>query len=291
MNKFKYFLIIPFFVACGGQEGNNSQEQGSNNQEIVDTTSNEVVEELIDSNDVIPNTDWVKYQLKGKVQWISDASFVLEDGEELIMSSYFEENTFDINGKQLTENLAGSGGLEPQEYEYRYNEKGQLTHRVLYHLDENNKYFEEYELKEKYFYNAEGVLVKVKMAGYDQELLEETMYKFDSDGRVVEIEVHDVIHGNVTTDRYTYEENKEIISTSINGDDPYTNTYYYNENGLVLKRFQETDRETYEVKYEYEFDELGNWTKQEETSRFLFPDGTKEDWKKSYRTTRTVKYF
>ncbi len=287
------FGLIIILISCQGEQVPDAEIQEQHIEESgVDSTNSVTETELIDSNDVIPNTDWATYELKGRVEYTSESGFVLEDGEELIMTSYYETNEFDRNGKQTSQEIFGSGGLEPQEWEYVYNDQGQLSHRILYYLDENDEHYEEYDFKEKYFYNEEGVLVKVKMAGFDKELVEEHIYKFNTDGELIEKQEKYTNSGDTNILTYEYEEKKKTVYRQKDGEDAGSeHIYTYDDNGLLVEHKLICDDFTLEEKYTYEYDEYGNWIKQEVTSRYIDPDGVKEEWKKSYRTTRKVKYF
>ena len=167
-SAFGILLLSAILLSCGGDE-NLDDEQDSNNlkETTADTVNKHVVVPDFDSLGRYYDTDWEKRNLIGKVLSVSHHSVEIdEDGNEFGMGGSTENMEFNFDGRLVSAGSYGCCGAMNEEIEYKYNDQNQLTHRILVWTEpgeDEEPREEEYDLKEKYFYDDDGILVKMKM--------------------------------------------------------------------------------------------------------------------------------
>ena len=295
MNKSHLTFIALAILTCGCNNPNTNQEEeisASLNAEsdsvITTKESGEVTTETF-------VTDWEKQNLIGQIASLSEHSFdVDENGEEIGMGGSSHWYDFDSTGRIIEEGSNGCCGAEFRTIIYKYNEENQLTHRIIYATDDWSEDITkdaDYSEKEKFFYK-EGVLVKIKKAGFDQELTQEVEFEFNGDELIKE-EVFN--EGSDQKEIITYTSSpSKCVETHYLSD---TIFYYKIENDLdQIGNITETrkyfdDGKIQEERFEYEYDEKGNWIEQRRNYRYILEDDTKEEWRKGNTTTRSIKYY
>ena len=291
--NYLFLVFITLFMACSTDTENQDEPHENQGSSKIDSVEVIVEEIVIDSSGIIPGTDWEKENLKGIVKSVSIHSETIdENGEVYGMGGSHESKDFDRKGKQVEASTSGCCGAAFTTIDYKYNDKNQLTHRIIRQSDDWSEDDSEKEMteKEKYFYNEEGALVKKKIAGPDKILVREHRYKFDSKGLMVKEEVEDVLNEDIYTIEYIYEDTKRITKTT--GASSFTRVYYLNEEGVTThEELNFEDGNIQEIRYVYEYDEMNNWTKRTSESRSIDENGEKEEWRNYLIETRTIFYF
>ena len=289
----KNLILFSFILLLACSE--NSVEDVVKEDTIEEPIS-EINTEVTSEEDIVEDTlieevnnDWTKMNLVGDVQSVSIHEFqVDEDGEEIGRGGSYEQYSFNVNGMILELNMDGCCGAESEKWEYIYNEGEYLTHRKQYFdLDRDDK-FEVFEQKEKYFYNSDSILVKIKFAGRDKELTKEISFDYNDDGSLKTKRVDYVIDGSFVESSFFY--GPDYRTETVTGSDEsmnYSITEHYGSNGLVRSEEMNFTQDTQLKKYEYKYDDRGNWIERLSYYRFD-PD---EDWSLSTKATRSIEYF
>lgn len=287
-------ILVLILGSCGAEQEEKNNGQNQAEEEPIDATSQETISELVDSSGVIPNTDWEKENLNGIVKWISTHSQTIdEEGEPYGMGGSSESKEYNRKGSQTNASSSGCCGAYFTDIVYKYNNHNQLTHRIIKQSDdwvEDMADVEMYE-KEKYFYNTDGLLVKMKVAGTDKVQTREHLYKFNTEGKMTEEMIIDFHQKDTNTVSYIREELK--LTVKFKGpESDYKRVYFMDEKGLIQEEELHLEKGSIQqIKYTYTFDDKGNWTQRESIYRYILEDGEKEEWRNSLRETRTIKYF
>ena len=290
---YPFFAFVLVLNACSSD--NHAESESACDSELIETDSVEtkVEEVVIDSSGIIPGTDWQKDNLNGMVKSISVHSETVDgNGDVYGMGGSYEGKEYNRIGKQIQANSSGCCGAAFTTIDYKYNDKNQLTHRIIRQSDDWSEDDSDKEMteKEKYFYNEEGVLVKMKIAGSDKVLTREHRYQFNPKGKLIKEEIEDVLNEDVYTLEYIFESTKRI--TKATGASNFTQVYYINDDGLTTnEELHFEDGNTQEIRYTHELDEMNNWVKRISESRYIYENGKKEDWKNYLIETRTITYF
>jgi len=284
-------LASLFLIACSTEQGKMSVSETS---ETELNSTNSIIEQTDSIHEEDVENDLTRENLIGQVKSMSWGSVTIdEDGEEYGMGGYHEHKKYNKLGRLTELSAFGCCGAMNEEFEYRYNSKGLLTHRILRTSEPGDDIdFEHFYLKEKYFYNDEGGLVKKKIAGEDQVLVAEHEYEFDSNGLLVTEDIQD-FNGNDSESISFLTSDTKKTETHVDEGGEYKRVYFYDDKGqLESDELHLKNGDIQETKYSYlTFDNQGNWTKRESKYRYLYPDGTKDDWQNSLRETRTIIYF
>lgn len=282
-------LGAAFFFSCSSND-KAVVEQSAENLTSSDTTAEMEIVELLESE---PKNDWTDNNLNGEVESIATHSVQIdENGEEFGMGGAYERFKFNDKGQITMMKMSGCCGAFDEEIEYKYNEKGQLTHRIFRQAEPGDDIDKDhFEYKEKYFYNEDGTLVKKKIAGENQQLAREHEFTLNDEGKLIEEIINDLEEGTNEVVTYSYE-NQKFSRASKSEDNEYTEVEFKDEKGNTVRHeLHLNNGNIQETKYTYSFDEKGNWIKREALRRYVYPDGKKEEWSNSTRETRTIVYY
>lgn len=295
----KLVLLVPIFflLACGGSDPEVTEVS---TEDSAETSMAASVDTVLEVPEEVPRNDWGEKSLEGAVKKLSTHTFDVDDeGQEVGMGGYSESFIFDERGFILRQSNTGCCGFGFEEIKYKRKEDGTLTHRI-FKVDENyDEITEETPLdhKEKYFYDEDGTLVKMKVAGADSVLTEEHMYTWNASGQLIEKKVHDMSYGEDETwsEHYTYNADGQLIQLELVSDTDESlggREYDYDENGMVIQeRITLSDGMIQTYRYTYTFDDQGNWIKRTSKYRTTLPNGEKEDWSAGQTAERTIVYF
>jgi hypothetical protein len=280
-----------FLIACSTEQG---EMRVSEIAETELNSTDSLIEQVDSIHEEVVKNDLTMENLIGQVKTMSWSSVTIDDdGEEYGMGGYHEHKEYNKQGRFTELSTFGCCGAMNEEFEYRYNSEGQLTHRILRMSEPGDDIdFEHFYLKEKYFYNDEGVLVKKKIAGEDQVLAAEHAYEFDSNGLLVTEDIQDFNGNDSETISFLTSDTKKT-ETHVDEEGEYKRVYFYDDKGqLESDELHLKNGDIQETKYSYlTFDDQDNWTKRESKYRYVYTDGTKEDWQNSLRETRTIEYY
>ncbi len=211
--------------------------------------------------------------------------------------------TYNQNEQPLSKQILDVNEETLQQTLYRYNEGNQLTEEVTYDAEGNvvqqqlyiynemgkEKLLEHYQgtaivTRLESNYNDEGNLTKQTQTSADTTLLSEVI--FSGQGRVFE-QIYYAEDGSVVSrDIVSLDEQDNIIESIGHTSDGSTKTSYeYDNAGLVLNESFEMEGFTPAYRYEYEFDDVGNWIKQVQLEDF---GGISEPQLTLYRT---IEYY
>ncbi len=202
------------------------------------------------------------------------AKQVLDASEELIQQTLYRYNEANLLTEEVT--YDSEGGIMLQQL-YTYNEAGKETLREYYqrttlvaNLESN--------------YDGEGNLTKQIQTSSDTTLLSEVI--FSEQGRVFE-QINYQEDGSVASRDIVSLDEQDNVTESIGytPDGENKTTYEYNEDGLILSESFEMDGFATVYRYEYEFDDAGNWIKQIQIEDF---GGVSEPQLTLYRT---IEYY
>ncbi len=285
-----FFYLTTLVLSSCSMDGKVEDAQSENEMIINDTPEEEA--EVVDQEQQ-PNNDWADKNLKARVKSIAKHSVQIdENGEEFGMGGAYEGYEFNEMGFIVMLDAAGCCGAFDEEVEYKYNDKGQLTHRIFRQTEPGDEIDNDhFEYKEKYFYNEDGILVKKKVAGEDQQLVKEHEFTLNEEGKLIEEIITDIEEARKEIITYSYED-KKVTRASKSEDNEYKEVEFKDENGNTIRHeLHLNNGNIQETKYTYSFDEKGNWIKREALRRYVYPDGKKEEWSNSTRETRTIVYF
>lgn len=228
--------------------------------------------------------------LKGKVKYLSIYTHDIdEEGEREGMSAYIAD--YDINeyGNFIEYREADCCGFGEFVILYEYTEDNLLIRNYHVYTDEIDEKAikKNFTYKEKYFYNEEDQLVKMKQIDDDTVLTKEIEYDYIADGRMkeyVEFLANDVVKEH----KFTYSDNSSKEAVFENGTWIYDVVTLFDTTGLPIAQTRSSDEHVYNMEFEYEFDEVGNWITCIETHWY------QEEGKSSasrMKTTRGIKYY
>jgi hypothetical protein len=290
MKNLFFIFLTPLFYCCTDQSNPDINEfKVVQNSIEINTDSLISDAENIDSSLIITKNDLTDFELKGKVKSISIHSQQIdEEGERMGMGGFYESYDFNELGFISTLEMHGCCGYDPEYVNYKYNDKNQLTHRIFLREDEKDYYN-----KEKYFYDTNGVLVKVKIAGFDQVLNEEISFKYYEKGLIRKKEILNVVKDKKETVKYTYSDFKNTETyLDDNGDFDYKVVFIFDENrNLIEREMHFSDGKIQQQKFTYKYDSENNWITKIDRYRYILEDGTKEEWRNSTETTRGITYY
>ncbi|MBR2465874.1 MAG: hypothetical protein IKB38_02955 [Clostridia bacterium] len=158
-----------------------------------------------------------------------------------------------------------------KEYDYFYNEKGELIKEicsslsgissVIYTYDDSNLIKKVstaeggYTTSSVYTYDNNNNLIRQTLSDQDGEL-NSTVYVYDSKNNLIKKE-YTAASGYTSSTVYTYDDRNNIVketSTSQNSDGLHTTVYTYDENGNLIKRTYTTpsgEETCYEINYKF----------------------------------------
>ena len=209
---------------------------------------------------IMPETDWNKKELKGKVKSMTETTYKYEDNEVKKKKTIFNENGYIIEELHYDKNRK-----EPYSYKKRYNDKGLLVesheHTYTYEYDKNGNLAQTkrtkngtYRTLEKTIYNKEGKVIRTQTYTQNQydkagvkitddsnyfkdknrelyQSLSEYSYVYDKKGRLQEIRNNKFSSGTI---KYSYEfedglyvETAELVTQKM--------ITYYDKNGNEVK--------------------------------------------------------
>lgn len=292
-------ILLPFtlllVISCGEQNNNSKREKNRRKTEQNDSVSNDT-DTIVKTESKEPqHTDWEKFQLKGKVKSLGIHTFQIdENGEQIGMGGSYQGYDFSEDGRFLEESSAGCCGAEFVKAFYVYNDQKQLTHKKFHEYEPDEKQtLLGLVKKEKYFHNSEGELVKMKMAYADSVLQEEHEYKFNEEGQLIREKVTFQNDDPNYTILFEYSEDKDVERYVYEDESKnYKRIYYKDTSGLITSEELYTSKGSIQqTQYIHKFDKQGNWIEAVHNYRYILEDGTKEEWRKGYKTERTIEYF
>ena len=200
---------------------------------------------------VMPETDWNKKELKGKVKTMIKTEYEYDSSEKLektwVTETYFNEQGYITNEVQYVDNRLNqsiiyknnSDGLPIKKdevsrvYSYKYEET--KDGNLLVTIKEENVDNENFPLLEKITYNKDGK--KVHHLVYSgKELIVDDMYIYNEKGNLIEIK--QAVSADVKDNRLRKNGIKITYNYKVNGDYEKTTevatakwTYLYDKNG------------------------------------------------------------
>ena len=200
---------------------------------------------------VMPETDWNKKELKGKVKTIIKTEYEYDSSEKLektwVTETYFNEQGYITNEVQYVDNRLNqsiiyknnSDGLPIKKdevsrvYSYKYEET--KDGNLLVTIKEENVDNENFPRLEKITYNKDGK--KVHHLVYSgKELIVDDMYIYNEKGNLIEIK--QAVSADVKDNRLRKNGIKITYNYKVNGDYEKTTevatakwTYLYDKNG------------------------------------------------------------
>ena len=200
---------------------------------------------------VMPETDWNKKELKGKVKTMIKTEYEYDSSEKLektwVTETYFNEQGYITNEVQYVDNRLNqsiiyknnSDGLPIKKdevsrvYSYKYEET--KDGNLLVTIKEENVDNENFPLLEKITYNKNGK--KVHHLVYSgKELIVDDMYIYNEKGNLIEIK--QAVSADVKDNRLRKNGIKITYNYKVNGDYEKTTevatakwTYLYDKNG------------------------------------------------------------
>lgn len=281
--------------SCSNEETLDDATEVSNEVSESEEISDEAVDTIfhLDPEEQNALDNWRKEGLNGHVKSVSLSSVQIdENGEEFGMGGSYENKTFNAFVNISMISRGGCCGALNEEIEYLYNEDRQLTHRILRESEPWDEIdMDHFAFKEKYFYTAEGELVKKKIAGEDQVLVGEHIYLYNDDHQLFEEEIINIKKDISEFITYEYSQNKKTES-HLTQNKVYKEMFFLDENGYVSKQELHLNNDDIQhTKFTYVFDEKGNWIKRESMYRYEYENGDLDDWQNSLREERTLIYF
>ncbi len=230
-------------------------------------------------------TDWQFYNLTGKVKSVTETT------RYILYEAGFEDQTGDTSGSKTIEfnkdgNVTsiislGTDMVFLNEVKNEYNENKFTVKSEVY--DEFG------ELKEfsKYEYDEKGFLVKKNNFNRDENLTDYTDFTNDGNGNALKQQQCRASDNHLMfTVTCKYDDNSRVSEVVYDNPDQgmyFKKSCYYDESGN-LTGYENRDKEqlVQEVhKYEYEYDEFGNWISRTEY----------RDDRKTYFTKREIVYY
>ena len=231
------YILLPclLLLSCGGSDSSESENSEESTEENDTLTSDNDI--IID--EAPPRNDWDSEKLNGNVKSVSTHSFdVDKDGNEIGMGGYDDVTIFDEAGYILEKSSNGCCGAANEKIMYKRDSQGNLTHRIFKVVDAWDEITDDtpFDHKEKFFYDDEGVLVKMKIAGADSVLTMEYVYKWDELGRKTKEKIEDVEEEMSWEVVYTYKEQIDRVEYKFeNTENNYSREYHYGESWDVIK--------------------------------------------------------
>ena len=183
---------------------------------------------------IMPETDWNKKELKGKVKSMTETTYKYEDNEIKKKKTIFNKNGYIIEELQYDKNRK-----EPYSYKKRYNDKGLLV--------------ESHEHTYTYEYDKNGNLAQIKRpknSAYGG--LERTTY--NKAGKIIRTQTftqnqYDKAGVKITDDsNYLKDKNGELYQSLTDY------SYIYNKDGK-LQEIRDNVFSSGTIKYSYEFED------------------------------------
>ena len=237
-------------------------------------------------NNKLENRDWVKDNLRGKVESITETSYSIDyssneikKGNKMGTSTIAynkkgfktESNSYYSNGEQETIRTFENGKLIEENY---YNYDGRLMSKKSFKYDNKGNLIEvnrhdrndSIRVSKANEYDKKGNLIEEINYDSDGNVSERINYRYDSRGNLIEQLKYDVYRNQTYEDTYQYD---------IKGNMTEQNTFHSNGN-LFYKYVYEYDDKGNMIKYngydpdlgpqdgqswDYEYDDRGNWIK------------------------------
>lgn len=156
------------------------------------------------------------------------------------------KNIYDDNGFLIESQVTYSEEVVIEQY--NYNEQGKLLEKKVVYPDggayvENKYVWEKDLLLDEYDFEDEDTISIRKK------------YRYDDQGRLVELEIHEITQNNRLSEKYEYDDLELTKQTTYNfkGDIMATRTFAYDAEGLMIERIVETPSQY--LKYTYEYNE------------------------------------
>ena len=188
---------------------------------------------------IMPETDWNKKELKGKVKSMTETTYKYEDNEVKKKKTIFNENGYIIEELQYDKNRK-----EPYSYKKRYNDKGLLVesheHTYTYEYDKNENLVQTKRTKnktygtlEKITYNKEGKVIRTQT--YTQNQYDKAGVKITDDSNYFKDKNRE-LYQSLSDYSYIYDKKGRLQETRDNRFSSGTikNSYEY-EDGLYVK--------------------------------------------------------
>lgn len=241
----------------------------------------------------LQNTDWAKYNLKGAVKSIEEASYYVIVKDGAILKGAKEENSFskqilfNRKGKVTFYNtFEGDGSLYLQN-RYQYSDDGVLRKISIFKLAER------YMGKDTFIYNDKGLLLeKISLSSKDS-INNKEVYQYNTEGKVSQFQLYSFKGNLLTTIQYQYNKQglkekitefypdgslnrmriyrydaagNEISSHWINADNSFFAKWHYKydqyKNQTEKLTLDEKDKVSIKREYHYKYDKEDNWTEQ-----------------------------
>lgn len=250
---------------------------------------------LIGCNNQIKKNDWIKDNLKGRIESYSEFSYeaierfgkiekIKNNWKNNIQKKYNEKgNVIELN------NYKSEGSLSSM-YSYKYNDKeniielniynsdGSLDIKHSYKYDNKGNNTEEQHTKngrswlDTYKYDSKGNIIENKSYNVDGGLIMTRICKYDENGNKIK-DSELCIFDKKLSNNYTYKYDKygnEIEKITYDSDSTLISrwTYKYDNNrniieesGFLIDEYEPSGSLSRTLIYKYEFDQQGNWIK------------------------------
>jgi hypothetical protein len=232
--------------------------------------------------------------LKGKVHSIKTTDYFIEETDTVS----FPNNVYYFNKKGLIDSLETFGEISPHTYtitRYIYNDKSVLINTVknIYEDGQWNNYTVTDWRRRKYFYNSEGVLVKIKEVNADTVLTREIKYKYDDLGRLEKLIDNDIDESNLEVTIWTYNANGSFSNLTSTRHNHRGVSYFDKEGAQVKSQWTRPikSKEFTEYKNSWEKDSHGNWIHEITTNREVKPTIDEVKWATTMGAFRTITYY
>jgi len=262
-------------------------------------------------------TDLEQANLKGSVQKVVEETeyFSYLSGKKELVHRKRSETTYNKDGNQAAYTHYVLNDKRQVSWVYRYDDNARLV-EVKFHAT----YPKPSSWSVIYEYDARGLLAKSFIRHANGKTTGRTVYSYDEQGNRARADEYRQDGTLFFTQRFGYDQHSNVLTTTVcdsagtvsvkvrNSYDSYgrkmadTSVKYdkdsvesteerkYDENGNRVSQITyDSDGRREEVKFSYEFDSHGNWTKQ--TSLKLVTKDGKESWEPDGWEYRTITYY
>ncbi|CAM1379554.1 hypothetical protein [Fusobacterium nucleatum] len=238
---------------------------------------------------IMPETDWKKKDLKGKVKTMPETTYKYEDNEVKKKKTIFNENGYIIEELHYDKNRK-----EPYSYKKRYNDKGLLVesheHTYTYEYDKNGNLVQikrpknsAYGGLERTTYNKAGKIIRTQTFTQNQydkagvKITDDSNYLKDKNGE---------LYQSLTDYSYIYNKDGKLQEIRDNVFSSGTIKYSYEyEDGLYVKT-----AELVTQKFVTYYDKAGNEVKYKWITYSLGPDKPRTQLHLVFKENKRDKY-
>ncbi|WP_338968568.1 hypothetical protein LDJ99_10040 [Fusobacterium nucleatum] len=238
---------------------------------------------------IMPETDWKKKDLKGKVKTMTETTYKYEDNEVKKKKTIFNENGYIIEELHYDKNRK-----EPYSYKKRYNDKGLLVesheHTYTYEYDKNGNLVQikrpknsAYGGLERTTYNKAGKIIRTQTFTQNQydkagvKITDDSNYLKDKNGE---------LYQSLTDYSYIYNKDGKLQEIRDNVFSSGTIKYSYEyEDGLYVKI-----AELVTQKFVTYYDKAGNEVKYKWITYSLGPDKPRTQLHLVFKENKRDKY-